>query len=163
MRHVIVGIDPGKTSAIACIDLDGRVVLLASKRFAGLTWFVASARGAGSPVVIASDKKRPVDTVSKIAAIFDAVLFVPESDISVSKKKAVQREDESVENLHQRDALTAARVAYNHYSNKLKQAERLAREKGSTEIDEVKAMVIRKYSVSEALTKKKTGRRLVRR
>ena len=160
MKHIIVGVDTGKTAAIACLDLNGEVVRLSTGRFAGLQWFVDTITLTGSPVVIACDKKRPDSLVQKLASIFDAVLFVPETDISVLKKKDLAKHNFS--NLHERDALAAARTAYRAYAGKLRQAERLAN-LGSAEPEKVKAMVIRKYSVHEAITSSAAGRRLVRR
>jgi predicted RNase H-like nuclease (RuvC/YqgF family) len=159
LKHLIVGIDPGKTAAIACLDLDGNVIKLATERFAGLQWFVSTISQAGLPVVIACDKKRPDSLVERLAAIFDAVLFVPQTDISLIKKKNLTARRFS--NPHERDALAAAETAYNSYSGKLRQAERLARE-GAAEIDRVKALVIKKYSVDEAMSNRNAGRRLVR-
>ncbi len=155
-----MGIDAGKTAAVACLDLDGNVIRLSSGRFAGLQWFVDTIRQAGSPVVIACDKKRPDDLVWKLASIFDAVLYVPGSDISVLKKQGLTNHRFS--NLHERDALAAARTAFRAYAGKLRQAERMANEKHA-ESERVKAMVIKKYSVHEAISSGAAGRRLVRR
>lgn len=157
MNHIIVGIDTGKTAAIACLDLNGRVVSLSAKASADLKWFVDGIRNAGLPVVIASDKKRSNVTVAKLAAIFDAALYTPREDISVLKKKEIAKEW-SIANMHERDALSAAISAYNKYSGKLNQVERMARENGEEEIDRIKALVIKKYSVKEAMDDKESGR-----
>ena len=160
MKHLIVGINPGKTAAIACLDLDGNVVRLATGRFVSLEWFVSTLKDTGLPVVVACDKKRPMGLIQKLASIFDAVLFLPGTDISVEKKRNLTVHKYA--NLHERDALAAALIAYNAYAGKLRQAERIAREK-EVEADRVKAMVIKKYSVHEALGGSNPGRRLVRR
>ncbi len=154
-----MGIDTGKTAAVACLDLDGKVSKLATGRFAGLEWFVDTIREAGSPVIIAADKKSPDSLVEKLAAIFDAVLFLPQADISVMKKKELTAR--RFANLHERDALAAAATAYNAYAGKLRQAERIAKE-SNAEPEGVKSMVIRKYSVDEAIKKREAGRRFVR-
>lgn len=159
LKHLIVGIDTGKTAAVACLDLNGGVVRLTTGRFVGLEWFVDTIKETGSPVIIAGDKKRPDSLVEKLAAIFDAVLFVPQTDISVMKKKGLTAH--RFANPHERDALAAAATAYNYYVGKLRQAERIAREK-EADVDKVKAMVIKKYSVYEAITNRNAGRRLVR-
>ncbi len=159
MRYLIVGIDTGKTAAIACLDLDGNIVKLVTGRFVGLDWYINMIRETGSPVMIASDKKRPDSLIQKLATIIDAVLFLPENDMSVAKKNNLTTQ--RFENLHERDALAAATTAYNAYSGKLRQAERIAKEKNA-EAEKVKAMVIKKYSVHEAVNSKNAGRRLVR-
>ncbi len=157
MEGIIVGIDTGKTSAIACVNLSGRVVCLKTVRFADLRWFIDSLEGAGTPVVIASDKKHAGTLVAKLAAIFDAALFLPRADISVVRKKEFA-EYAKVSNLHERDALSAAMYAYHSYSNKLNQAERIAHQKSIDDIDRIKALVIKKNSVYEAISRKKAGR-----
>ncbi len=126
-------------------------------RFAGIDWFVGSIREAGSPVVIACDKKNADETASKLAAIFDAVLFTPKDDISVSRKKEIMRLM-GANNLHERDALMAAMTAYNAYANKLNQVEHLSRQNGIDDIDTVKALVLKKHSFHEASTGKRAGR-----
>jgi predicted RNase H-like nuclease (RuvC/YqgF family) len=157
MKHIIVGIDTGKTSAIACLGLDGGIVSLRVKPYADFRWYIDSIRAAGSPAVIASDKKRNNDTIAKLAAIFDAALYTPREDISVMKKKEFAKAWK-VANLHERDALSAAIFAYNSYAGKLNQAERIAKGKSAEEIDRIKAMVIKKHSVNEAMEKRKAGR-----
>ncbi len=159
LRYIIAGVDPGKMSAIACLDLDGELVGLSTGRFAGLQWFVDSLRSAGSPVVLASDRKKPDRTVEKLASIFDAVLFAPENDISLERKRSMA--GASTSNPHERDALSAALTAYNAYAAKLRHAAKIAGE-SSASADRVKAMVIRKYSVHEAISGARAGRRLVR-
>ncbi len=162
LKHLIVGIDAGKTAAVACIDLNGKVVKLATGRFVGLDWFVDVIKGAGQPVMVSGDKKRPTQLAEKISTAFDAVLFVPGSDISVEKKRNLL--DVKFDNLHERDALASAMMAYNAYSGKLRQAERQARESTTgADADLVKAMVIKKYSVDEVIGKRPAGRRFVRR
>lgn len=157
MRHLIVGIDTGNTSAVACIDLNGSVVKIATARHAGFDWFVDTIKSSGSPAIIAGDKKNPDDLVSKLSAIFGAVLFVPSTDISVAKKRIIAKG--SFSNLHERDAIAAARLAFNAYADKLRQTERLARRKNA-EAEEIKALVIKKYSVHEAIYNMKANRML---
>ncbi|MGC8587267.1 MAG: DUF460 domain-containing protein [Candidatus Micrarchaeia archaeon] len=159
MQHIIVGIDPGKTAAIACLDLDGREVMLSYGRFVGIDWFVDNIRKAGIPIIIASDKKNSSAMVDRVAAIFGCTVFSPSKDISVQKKKEFIGASYNAENLHERDALAAAKTAYYAYANKLKQAERIAREKGIPDVDKVKSMVVKRYSISEAILNKKSGRK----
>jgi predicted RNase H-like nuclease (RuvC/YqgF family) len=160
LDYIIVGADPGKTSAIACIGLDGRVLHMSTARFAGIDWFVQNIRAVGTPVVIAGDRKRPGAMLSELSAIFDAVLFSPECDLAVERKAAIANAG-AYGNFHERDALAAAITAFNAYSGKLRQAERLAK-RSDIDMEKVKAMVIRKYSIHDIVNNLKAGRRLVR-
>lgn len=158
--HLIIGIDPGKTAAIACINLNGSIVCLKSERLAGYKWFVEVIKKNGIPVLVAFDKKSPNSIVRKLSATFNAAIYVPKGDLTVAKKKNISSES-SISNLHERDALASALSAYYYYANKFNQAERLAREKGYTEsdyIDHIKAMIVKKYSIDEAMHGKKANR-----
>jgi uncharacterized protein len=156
-----MGMDTGKTAAIAFLDLSGNLVHVATQRYGGMEWFVDEASKFGTPVVIASDKKRAEGTITKLCAIFDAVLFAPREDISVKKKNELI-ENPRVTNAHERDALAAAVAAYNAYANKLHQAEKIARQENYEDIDRLKLMVIKKYSIDEVMERRKAGRRFVR-
>ncbi len=118
--YIIVGVDTGKTSAIACVDLSGRLVFTSARRFGGIEWFVETIRNRGSPVIMASDKHKANGSIIKLASIFDAVLYVPREDISVGKKKEVA--GNLGRSVHERDAVSAAMSAYNKYANKVNQA-----------------------------------------
>ena len=160
-RPLIAGIDTGKTAALACLDLSGNIIRTATLRFGGLEWFVEQLTQIGTPVIIATDKKNSEGTIKKLGSIYDAVLFNPHDDISVKKKNEILR-NPHVTNMHERDALSAAFAAYNAYSNKLHQAEKLARESRFEDLDRIRIMVIKKYSMNEVIENRKAGRRFVR-
>ncbi len=153
MTYIIVGIDSGKRAAVACLDLDGKPVFVSNGTFVGLEWFVEKIRGAGTPVIIASDKKKPNKLPSKLSAIFGAILFSAGYDIGVKRKQELAHRY-GISNLHERDAMSAAVAAYNAYQNKLKQAGVFARNNNLQDPDKIKAMVIRRYSMHEAKMEK---------
>ncbi|MDE1851790.1 MAG: DUF460 domain-containing protein [Candidatus Micrarchaeota archaeon] len=157
MKHTIIGIDSGKTAAVVSIDLDGNVVGIDTGRFVGLEWFVDRIREKGTPVVIASDKRNAQSLVHRLAAIFGSSIFTPDADVSVDRKQQIAHGRE-LENLHERDALAAAMIAYNSYANKLKQAEKIAKERHVQDVDRIKALVIKRHSVDEAITDRKSNR-----
>lgn len=158
MRHIIVGVDPGKSAAIACLDLEGKILYLDNARFVGFTWFVEKIKSVGVPVIIASDKKNSTHVINKLVAAFGSKLFVPDQDISVKAKEEMAIAKKA-RNLHERDALVAAITAYNAYSAKFMQAEKFARETNYKDLDKLKAMIVKKYSMHEIVTNKKTGKR----
>lgn len=157
MKHTIIGIDSGKTAAVVSIDLDGKVVGVDTGRFVGLEWFVDRVRERGIPVIIASDKRNAQELVHRLAAIFGSHVFTPSADISVDRKQHIAH-GYNLENLHERDALSAAMTAYNFYANKLKQAEKIAKGMRVEDIDKVKALVIKRHSVDEAISGRKSNR-----
>ncbi|MDE1849282.1 MAG: DUF460 domain-containing protein [Candidatus Micrarchaeota archaeon] len=161
MKYTIIGIDSGKTVAVVSMSLDREVIGIDTGRFAGLDWFVDRIREKGMPVVIASDKKDAQSLVRRLAAIFNSVIFTPNADINVERKQELAQ-GYKVGNLHERDALSAAIVAYNSYVSKLKQAERAAREQNFGDVDRMKMLVIKRYSIHEALKEEKKVHRFVR-
>ncbi len=156
--HMIVGIDPGKTIAIACISLDGRLLECTHKRSADVGWVVSTIEKLGTPSIIATDKKRIGEEIRRINAIFNSRIFTPEKDLTIDEKRLMTR-GMNFYNQHELDAYAAALKAYNSYSNKLKQAEHKSRASSHDNIDTIKAKVISKYSINEAMTNKKSNRR----
>jgi len=152
--YVIVGVDPGTTLGIAIIDLSGKLLSLRSSRQMSLsdaTSFIASI---GRPVVIASDVSPMPFSVEKIRRSFHAVPYTPNHDLSVEAKYTLTKED-SYANDHERDALSAARAAYQFWSNRFLGISRRIPE--GTDLDEVYAGIIQGQSVEQILhgTKRK--------
>jgi hypothetical protein len=155
--HLIVGIDTGKTVAYACLDLNGRLVSSSHASSAGQDWLIDSIGRLGIPSIVACDRE-PNDIVRKICASFNAKLYYPGKEISIDDKSEMAK-PHGITNPHERDACAAATKAYKAYNNKLRQAERIAKEGKVNEIDTIKAKVIGKYSIEEAISNKEVNRR----
>ncbi len=156
-RPLIVGVDPGMSTGVAVLDLKGRPLFLATKRWIGRNQLAEMLHEYGSPIVIAADVNPPPSYVRKLAASLNAKLFYPQRSLSVEEKReAAARVYEKLgvraKDSHQRDALAAALKAFQHYRVKLEQVEREAEKLGLRRgIDEAKLMVIRGVPVAEAL------------
>ena len=157
LAHIIVGIDPGKTSGIACLALDGKLIMASHKTGAGVEWMVSQIREIGTPSVIATDKKHPSSVARKLNSIFNSRLMTPQKDISMEEKRRMSK-GTSISNPHERDAYSAALKAYNAMANKLNQAEHISRAMNVDDTDSIKAKVFNKYSISEAIQGKKANR-----
>jgi predicted RNase H-like nuclease (RuvC/YqgF family) len=120
--HVIVGIDPGTTTAVAVVGLDGGVLDVLSTRTADtadvIEWIVER----GRPLLVAADVTPMPETVEKIRRSFDADGWVPDRDLPVDVKKHRTRE-EGYDNDHERDAIAAALGAFDAHKD---QFERVA-------------------------------------
>lgn len=120
--HVVVGIDPGTTTAAAVVGIDGTVHDLYSSRTgdsAELTeWLIER----GRPMVVAADVETMPETVEKFRRSFDAAGWTPESDIPIDEKLHRTREVDYA-NDHERDALAAALFAVDDHAD---QFERIA-------------------------------------
>ncbi|CAM2891953.1 DUF460 domain-containing protein [Halobacterium salinarum] len=121
--RVLVGIDPGTTTAVALVGLDGHVLDVMSTRTADtgdvIEWIIEH----GRPALVAADVTPMPDTVEKIAASFDAPTWDPDTDLPVDEKQHRTRE-EGYDDDHQRDAMAAALYAYDHYRETIERATR---------------------------------------
>ncbi|WP_424017388.1 DUF460 domain-containing protein [Halorientalis pallida] len=120
--HVIVGIDPGTTTAAAVVDVHGEVLDVFSTRTADTADVIEWIIERGRPIVVAADVEPMPETVEKIRRSFEAAAWVPASDLPVDEKKHRTRE-EGYDDDHQRDALAAALSAFDAHED---QFERVA-------------------------------------
>jgi len=142
-RYVIVGVDPGTTSAVAAVDFLGCPVGLKSSKDMGVSQTVNVILSYGRPSVIASDVSPTPNFVSRVATKFGVTLFSPEKSLTVNEKLELTRPFETGD-AHQRDALAAALYAYSVYKNKLEKIRALGLP------DEVANIVLQGNSISQA-------------
>jgi len=120
--RVIVGIDPGTTTAAAVVGLDGTVHALYSSRTSDTAdvteWIIEQ----GRPIIVAADVEPMPETVEKFRRSFDAAGWRPTTDLPVDEKLHRTRET-NYDNDHERDALAAALYAYDDHED---QFERIA-------------------------------------
>ena len=147
-RYLIVGIDPGTTTAFAALDLDGNLIHLQSSRQMNMSGVVESLYRVGKPLIIASDVHDMPYSVEKIRRAFSAVAYTPRQDTSVSTKMELTA-DYQYGNDHERDALSAALDAYRQYRNKFQNLSR--RVPPGHDLDEVRAGVIRGQRLEQVL------------
>lgn len=146
-EHIIVGVDPGTTIAVAVLNLDGELKGLISSRVMSVPDVVGYIREKGKPVVVATDVVPPPATVEKIKRSFKATMFVPNERIPVDEKVKLAR-PYGYGNDHERDALAAAVKAYNAYKNKFAQIDRKA---PAHMTDHVKAMAVSGKAIDTAI------------
>ncbi|WP_135853528.1 DUF460 domain-containing protein [Halorussus salinus] len=114
--HVLVGIDPGTTTAVAVADLDGNLLDVLSTRTADTAEVIEWIIERGRPVVIAADVEPMPETVEKIRRSFDAEGWIPNSDLPVDEKQHRTREFD-YDNDHERDAMAAALYAFDDHED----------------------------------------------
>jgi predicted RNase H-like nuclease (RuvC/YqgF family) len=136
MKPLIIGVDPGSTSAVAMVDFDGNLVELQSGKNFPPREIIQEIVENGKPVVVASDKGKMPSKVEKIAKSVGARSFSPEEDLGQERK----RELGEGENSHEKDAVASARHAYKHLRPKIEKVEQL-----SEKIDREKSRVAKKY------------------
>jgi predicted RNase H-like nuclease (RuvC/YqgF family) len=119
MKYLIVGIDPGTTTAVAALDLHGGVVKVVSGRNWGLEKVVEVISEIGRPIVISTDKSKVPAFVEKVCARFKVKLVAPRKDMSALEKKGSAGGFRG----HERDAVAAALYAYSVHKSMFKKVE----------------------------------------
>ncbi len=146
--YIIVGLDPGTTTGIAALNLSGDLVDLISSRAMSSSDVIEWIAARGRPLVVATDVFPTPGAVEKVKRAFNAVLFSPGADMPGVEKIALGREV-GYKNDHERDALAAALSAFKKYKNKFLLVEKKA--PAEVDPDEVKALVVRGYSIENAV------------
>jgi len=151
-RYLIVGIDPGTTTAVAALDLDGNILSLASSRQMTMSDVIEGIYRVGKPLVIASDVHEMPFSVEKIRRAFSGIAFSPRQDMSVETKQELTAPFQ-YQNDHERDALAAAMEAFRSYKNKFQNL--LRRVPPGNDLDEVRAGIVRGQSLEQVLSEMK--------
>jgi predicted RNase H-like nuclease (RuvC/YqgF family) len=146
--YLIVGIDPGTTTAIAALDLEGNLLHLSSSRQMSMSDVTEVLYKIGKPLIIASDVHEMPYSVEKIRRAFNGVAYTPRQDMSVETKLELAS-PHPYRNDHERDALSAALDAYRSYKNKFQSI--LKRVPPGYDLDEVRAAIVRGLSVEQAI------------
>lgn len=136
MEPLIIGVDPGITSAVAMMDFEGELVELDSGKNFPPREIILEVVEKGKPVIIATDKSKLPSKVEKIANSVGAEKFTPEEDLGKEKKKELGTGGNS----HEKDASAAAKYAYKQLRPKIRKVEELNEE---TELD--KSEVAERY------------------
>ncbi len=157
-RYLIVGVDPGISTGIAIIDIDGVPLTVLSGRGLDRVDIVNNILSYGVPLVIATDVNPPPDTVKKLASMFNAVLYTPPQSLTSEEKRQLVEDYIGkykwikIEDSHQRDALAAALRAYHSIESKLRQVGSYLSKIGlEVSVDNIKAAVIKGKTIAEAV------------
>ena len=149
----IVGIDPGTTTGIAVIDLEGEVVAVESRKEMGLSGVTRYVMEQGTPVIVATDVSPAPSFVKRVTSAFGAELFVPDGDMSVRRKNRLTQNFSDLElTSHSMDALAAALQAYRDDKKFIDKVRRKTAEMGMEESEEVmKTALKERKSISKII------------
>lgn len=156
-KPVIVGIDPGIETGIAIVDLALQTIYTASAKELDRVSIVNTIYSMGVPVLIATDKNPPPESVKKLASTLGLPLYVPPNTLSVSEKERLVNSIKSrfclsIETTHERDSLAAALKAYKFYEKKFLELERKLSELNiDVDIDELKTLLIQGKTLNEII------------
>ena len=116
--NLIIGVDPGITTAIAVLDMHGKLVLLKSSKNYGLQSVIKDLASLGEPLIISVDVSKLPESVQLIAHKFKSLTVAPVFDLKHDdKRKLVADYIVKFNNYHERDALSAAVYAFKRYES----------------------------------------------
>ncbi|MCX9084345.1 MAG: DUF460 domain-containing protein [Candidatus Methanoperedens sp.] len=147
--YIIVGVDPGTTTAIAVLALNGELRMLHSSRTISIPQVIEMIAEQGRPLVIASDVFPTPNAVEKIRRAFNAVSSSPFEVLSAQSKIEFAT-PYGYSNNHERDALAAAVSFFRKNKNKLEQLRKKI--PSGVDADEVIAQVIRGRSMESVIS-----------
>lgn len=153
-RPVILGVDPGITTGIAILDLEGRLLYLGSGKSLDRGTILNIVREHGKPVVVAVDTSQVPDTVKKIASQFNAELYAPPEDLSVAEKNEIAQRilGRTPSSTHERDALAAAYKAWAAVRDKMEKISSYLDKIGlDLDAETIKESVLKGLTIAEAV------------
>ena len=158
-KHLIVGVDPGTTTGMAILDLEGNLLRLHSSRTMSLKDLIHMIIGYGYPVVVATDVTPTPAFVDRVGRLFEAVVHQPAHSLTVDEKRNLAKSyaakfgtEPNFRNTHEKDAFAAAAKALESYGDKFRWIDRRLEEKGLDAISErVKTMVVGGQSLSDSV------------
>jgi predicted RNase H-like nuclease (RuvC/YqgF family) len=126
MHPVIVGIDPGTTSAFAVLSFDFKVMAVKSKKEYSLAGIIQDIYQYGNPILVGTDKKEIPSFIKEFSQKTGAKIFSPKYDTKKGEKLFIVKEKkfiDLVKNTHETDALASAIYAYNEYLQLIKKVD----------------------------------------
>lgn len=149
---LVVGIDPGTTTAYALLDVHGNVVELRSAKELSVDSLISKITKIGIPVCVGCDKAKAPAFVERFAVQVNARLFAPPEDLRVDEKRKLTK-GLPFKNAHEMDALASAIIAFNRVESLFRRIDKFLEGKKKKEFsDKVKEFVVKKgISISGAL------------
>ena len=150
-KLLVVGIDPGTTTAYAVLDLSGNVVSINSSKNLGLNGLLNEVLNAGKVVVIGTDKAKIPSLVGDFSAKTGARIVYPKEDLKVEEKKSMVKEFKT-ENEHQDDALASSLFAFKRIKGILERIDAFVKENKKENIkdDIIDLVLTKEVSIREA-------------
>ncbi len=149
MQPLIIGLDPGTTTAYAILDIDGEIIKVSSKRNIKLCNILTDIIYHGKPILVGTDKGKIPSLVKKFSNLTGAIIVSPDEDLlSCEKKKNIK-----AKNSHEADALSSAFFAYEQKKKLLERISNKLEKKDKLELKDevVKIVFSNKSSIDRAI------------
>jgi len=119
-KPLIVGIDPGTTTAIGFLDAEGHPLETKSGKKYSKEEIIKEIREKGSLMILGTDKNPLPSALREVATQFKCKVNVPNEDLSQERKNNLTRKyNDMISNEHEKDALASAIQAYRSYHPQL--------------------------------------------
>ena len=150
-KLLVVGIDPGTTTAYAVLDLSGNVVSVKSAKNLGINALLAEVTQLGKIAVIGTDKAKIPSLVEDFSAKTGARIIYPKEDLKVEEKKSMVKEFKT-ENEHQDDALASSLFAFKRIKGILERIDAFVKDNKKENIKDgiIDLVLTKEVSIREA-------------
>ena len=144
-KLLIVGIDPGITTAYAVLDIEGNLIHLNSSKQLDLKEIIFQTINLGKVVLVGTDKAKVPHLIEAFATKIGANIVSPEQDLKVEEKRKMTS-NFNLGDEHQGDALASALFAYKEKKPLLDKIDFFAEEHKKHSIkSRIKELVITKH------------------
>ncbi len=152
-KYLIVGIDPGTTTGLAVLSLEGKVLEINSWRDISLNDLIEKILEIGNPILVSTDVAPAPDTVKKLSTKLNAELWKPDKSLSKEEKREITKNYDT-ENHHQLDALAATLKSFRYVDSKIRNINKRSPE--DLENKKLINLVIKGKSLEEAIDELKS-------
>ncbi|MBI2130100.1 DUF460 domain-containing protein [Candidatus Woesearchaeota archaeon] len=151
-KLLVIGIDPGTTSAYAVFDINKNLIKKDYSKEHNISRIISEVMKLGKPLLVGSDKNPPSNFVVEFAAKTGAELIWPDKDLLVEEKKELSK-DFIYSNPHELDAVSSALFVFKRLAALFTKLDIFVKENKIENIEnELKEKVIReKISMKTAL------------
>jgi predicted RNase H-like nuclease (RuvC/YqgF family) len=149
MGLTIVGIDPGTTTALAILDLEGHILAVSSSRVHNASAIIEEIIARGRPIIVGCDKRSPPAAVAAISRKLGCCLVCPSADLKAEEKKSLA--DRNARNTHELDALAAAVYAWERYRELFQKIDRVLDDRDKPHLrDAMKEFLVKNEEINIA-------------
>ena len=114
-RLLVIGIDPGTTSAYAVFDINKNLIKKDYSKEHNISRIISEVMKLGKPLLVGSDKNPPSNFVAEFATKTGSELIWPDKDLLVEEKKGLSK-DFVYSNPHELDAISSALFVFKRLS-----------------------------------------------
>ncbi|MBI3413190.1 MAG: DUF460 domain-containing protein [Candidatus Aenigmarchaeota archaeon] len=151
-QGLIVGIDPGVTTAVVMLDLNGNIMDAKSRKFFSFNDIISCVSAQGDPVIVSSDVNPPPRLVQRVASAFGARLHYPSELITAVKKAGISKCLTHKFNDHEKDAYVAATIAFEKFRKDFEKIDSMLKDDEKGYADKAKNLLVKGApSIKEAI------------